>query len=51
MGFLEDMRHLLEQLIQRDAGLIISLLSYLVEAFEVCHLQDGLIDEISEELL
>lgn len=44
MGFLEDMGHLLEQLIEGDAGLIITLLGDLVETFEVSHFQDGLID-------
>jgi hypothetical protein len=49
--FFEDVRDLLEEFIEGDSGLVVSLLGNLVEAFEVGDFEDGLVDQVSEELL
>jgi hypothetical protein len=51
VGFLEDMRDLLEQLVQGYPALIVPLLRNFVESLEVSHLQNGLVDEVTEEVL
>lgn len=48
--FLEDVRDLLEELIEGDSALVVSFLGYFVEFLKVSDLEDGFVDQIPEEL-
>lgn len=48
--FLEDVRDLLEELIEGYSALVVSFLGYFVELFKVSDLEDGFIDQVPEEL-
>lgn len=50
MWFLEDVRDLLEELIEGDSALVVSFLGYFVEFLKVSDLEDGFVDQIPEEL-
>lgn len=49
MRFFEDMRDLLEQLVERNPTLVVTLLSDLVQSLEIVDFKDGFIDQIPEE--
>lgn len=48
--FLEDVRDLLEELIEGDSTLVISFLGNFVKFLKVSDLEDGFVDQIPEEL-
>lgn len=47
--FFEDMGDLLEQLVERNPTLVVTLLSDLVQSLEIVDFKDGFIDQIPEE--
>lgn len=49
MRFFEDMGDLLEQLVERNPTLVVTLLSDLVQSLEIVDFKDGFIDQIPEE--